>query len=75
MNSFLKCNTPGGGGGPSPIVWWGGVQQAMKKWTQRDLRFCKNEGSKDLTNNNEKGGQQDRKSRSKFVQMTDFCEK
>ncbi len=36
-----------------------------EKWTQRDLRFCKNEESK--ISNNEKGGQQDRKSRRKVV--------
>ncbi len=40
----------------------------MKKWTQWDLRFCKNEGSK-TSNNNEKGDQQDRKSRRKLVQI------
>ncbi len=30
----------------------------MKKWTQSDLRFCKNEGSK-RSKNNEKWGQLD----------------
>ncbi len=49
------------------LFGWG-VQQAMKKWTQQDLRFCKNEGSK-ISNNNEKGGQQDQKSRRKLVQI------
>ncbi len=33
-----------------------GVQHMMKKWTQSDLRFCKNEGSK-RSKKNEKGGQ------------------
>ncbi len=36
---------------------------------QRDLRFCKNERSK-KSNNNEKGGQQARKLRRKFEQIT-----
>ncbi len=40
----------------------------MKKWTQQVLRFCKNEGSK-RSNNNEKGGQQDWKSRRKLAQI------
>ncbi len=44
-------------------LYW---QHVMKKWTQQDLRFYKNEGSK-RSNNNEKGGQQDRKSRTKLV--------
>ncbi len=54
-------------------------QHAMKKWTQQDIRFCKNEGSK-RSKNCKKEGQQDRKSRRKLVQilqngqMTDFCE-
>ncbi len=37
------------GGRALQKIFGGGVQQAMKKWTQRDLRFCKNEGSKNLT--------------------------
>ncbi len=47
---------------------------------QRDLRFCKNDGSK-RSYNNEKGGQQDRKTRRNWYkllqkcQMTDICEK
>ncbi len=40
----------------------------MKKLTQWDLRFCQNEESK-RSNNNEKEGQQDRKSRRKLVQI------
>ncbi len=39
----------------------------MKKWTQQDLRFCRNEGSK-RSKNCKKGGQQDRKSRRKLTQ-------
>ncbi len=46
----------------------GGGPAHNEKWTQRDLRFCKNEGSK-RSNDNEKGGQQDRKSRRKLVQI------
>ncbi len=50
---------PGGGGGAlhqkNKIGGWG-VQQAMKKWNQSDLRFCKNEGSK-RSNNCKKEGQ------------------
>ncbi len=38
-----------------------------KKWTQSDRRFRKNEASK-RSENNEKGGQQDRKSRRNLVQ-------
>ncbi len=56
-----------GGRGTSPNFQWG-VQHLMKKWTQRDLRFYKNEGLNRF-NNNEKGGQQDRKSRRKLVQI------
>ncbi len=41
----------------------------MKKWTERDLRFCKNEGSKRSKNCKKKRVQQDRKSRRKLVQM------
>ncbi len=47
-----------GGGGPA----------CDEKWTQWNLRFCKNEGWK-RSNNNEKVGQQVRKSRSKLVQI------
>ncbi len=39
----------------------------MKKWTQSDLRFCKNEESK-RSKNNKIGGQQDGKSRRKLVE-------
>ncbi len=46
----------------------GGGQHVMTKWTQWYLRFFKNEESK-ISNNNEKGGQQDRKSRRKVVQI------
>ncbi len=34
-------------GGTSPNFWKGGSTRD-KKWTQSDLKFCKNEGSKDL---------------------------
>ncbi len=36
------------------------VQHAKTHWTQSDLRFCENEGSK-IFKINEKGGQLDRK--------------
>ncbi len=39
----------------------------MKNWTQHDLRFWNNNGSK-RSKNNEKGGQQHQKSRIKLVQ-------
>ncbi len=42
------------------------VQHAIKNWTQLDLRFCKNEGSK-RSKINEKEGQLDRKSRRKLI--------
>ncbi len=66
--------------GTSLNIRWGGGQHVMKKWTQQDLRLCKNDGSK-RSNNNVKGGQQDRKSRRKLVQIASkvsndsFCEK
>ncbi len=56
-----------GGGAALHQIFGGRVQHAMKKWTQWDLRFCKNEGSK-RSKNCKKGDQQDRKSRRKLVQ-------
>ncbi len=38
------------------------VRHAIKKWTQSDLTFCRNEGSM-RSKTNEKGGQLDRKLR------------
>ncbi len=38
------------------------VMHAIKKWTQSNLKFCKNEGSI-RSKTNEKGGQLDRKLR------------
>ncbi len=53
----------------------------MKKLTQLDLRFCKNEGSQ-RSKNNEKLGQQDKKNQGENcykmlqnIQMTDLGEK
>ncbi len=43
----------GWGGAFHQLFGGGGVQHARKKWTQQDLRFCKNEESK-RSNNNEK---------------------
>ncbi len=39
----------------------------LKKWTQSDLKFCKNEGSI-RSKTNEKGTQSDRKLRRKLIQ-------
>ncbi len=80
---FKQCGTvhmcPRGGGALHQI-FNGGVQHTMKKWTQQDLRFCKNEGSK-RSNNSEKvvnkienQGEHWYKLLPK-CQMTDFCEK
>ncbi len=43
------------------------VQHAIRKWTQLDLKFCKNEGSI-RSKTNEKRGQLDRKLRRKLMQ-------
>ncbi len=43
------------------------VWHTIKKWTQSDLKFCKNEGSI-RSKTNEKGGQLDRKLRWKLIQ-------
>ncbi len=42
-------------------------QHAIQNWTQSDLRFCRNEGSK-RSKINEKGGQLDRTPRRKLIQ-------
>ncbi len=44
------------------------VQHTIKKWTQSDLNFYKNEGSI-RSKTNEKGGQLDRKLRRQLMQM------
>ncbi len=44
----------------------GGVR-VKKTWTQSDIRFCENEGSKRFKIN-EKGSQMDRKSMRKLIQ-------
>ncbi len=60
------------------LVGWGPAHD--EKWTQQDLKFWKNKGSK-RSKNHKKGGQQDRKSRKNLYkmlengQMTDFAEK
>ncbi len=47
-----------------------GVQHEMTKWTQRDLRFCKNERFKRSKNcKKKKRGKKDRKLCRKLVQM------
>ncbi len=43
------------------------VRHTIKKWTQSDVKFCKNEGSI-RSKTNEKGGQLDRKLRRKLIQ-------
>ncbi len=55
-----------GGGGTSPNFRYGGLA-CDKKWTQSDLKFCKNEGSI-RSKTNEKGGQLDWKLRWKLMQ-------
>ncbi len=53
------CSTlhpAGGGGGVILQIFSCQVQHVKKKWTQSDLRFCENDGSK-ISNINEKGGQ------------------
>ncbi len=52
----------GGGEGVLHQIFDTRVQHTAKKWTQSDLRFCENEGSKRFKIN-EKGGQLDRKLR------------
>ncbi len=51
-----------GVGGTSTNILVGKVRHMIKKWTQLDLKFCKNEGSI-RSKTNEKGGQLDRKFR------------
>ncbi len=56
-----------GVGGVLPQMFGREVWHTIKKWTQLDLTFCKNEGSI-RSKTNEKGGQLDRKWRQKFIQ-------
>ncbi len=42
------------------------VRHMINKWTQSDLKFCKNEGSI-RSKTNEKDGQLDRKLRQKLI--------
>ncbi len=56
------------GGGHFTKFSVGGGPSRDEKWTQWDLWFCKKEESK-ISNNNEKEGQQDQKSRRKVVQI------
>ncbi len=69
-NFFINSggSIPGGGGGGLHQIFGTQVQHTKKKWTQSDLSFCKNEGSKNLNlmekgvnwiENEEKGGQSD----------------
>ncbi len=59
------------GGGTSP--YFGRCSAGDKKWNLSDLRFCNNEGSK-RSKNNEKGGQQDRKSKGKLIQNSQMIQ-
>ncbi len=59
--------TPRGGGGGLNQIYGSWVQHVINYWSQSDLRFCKNEGSK-RSKINEKGSQLDRKSWRKYVQ-------
>ncbi len=58
----------------------GGIQHTMKKWTQQDLLFCKNEGSNDLMTmkkgvNKIKNQGENWYKLLQNCQMRDFCEK
>ncbi len=70
----------GGEGGSLHQIFGRGVQHAMKKWTQRDLKFSKNEDQKYLRtvskgiNKIENQGENWQKMLQNG-QMTDFCEK
>ncbi len=55
-----------GVGGTSPYFRKGGLARD-KKWTQSDLKFCKNDGSI-RSKTNEKWGQLDKKLRRKRIQ-------
>ncbi len=61
---WFCTKSPGGGGDRVHHQIFG-----RKKWTQLDLRFCKNEESK-KSKINEKGGQLDWTSRWKLIQNT-----
>ncbi len=71
----IICVTP-----PLPPGWEGvlhqifssWVQHAIQDWTQLDLRFCKNEGSK-RSKISETQGQLDRKSRRNWNKMLKNC--
>ncbi len=59
----------------SPNFWWGG----SKKWTQRDVRFCKNEASKRSKNCKKRGSIRSKikvkiGTNAQNGQMTYFCE-
>ncbi len=51
-----------GGEGVLDQIFGREVRHMIRKWTQSDLKFCKNEGSI-RSKTNEKGGQLDRKFR------------
>ncbi len=63
---------PGVGGGVLHQMFGREVQHVIKKWTQSDLKFCKNEGST-RSKTNEKGSQFDRKLTRKLVQNGENC--
>ncbi len=55
-----------GVGVTSPNIRQGGSARDKTKWTQSDLKFCKNEGSIS-SKTNEKGGQLHQKLRRKLI--------
>ncbi len=55
---ILLIVNQGGGGGVLHQIFGSQVQHVKKNWTQSDLRFCENEGSK-RSKINEKEGQLD----------------
>ncbi len=67
MHKTMSERTGVGGGGVLHQMFGRGVQHGIKKWTQSDLKFCKNEGSI-RSKTNENGSQLDRKLRRKLIQ-------
>ncbi len=63
-----------GGGGEGYFIKFSvpGFSTPKKNWTQSDLRFCENEGSKRFKIN-EKRGQLDRKLKENLYKMLKIC--
>ncbi len=65
---IAKGHSRGGGwGGVLHQIFGNQVLHTIKNWTQSDLRFCKNEGSK-RSKFNKNGDQLDQKSWRKLIQ-------